>query len=717
MSTTVMEMDVIIGAKDEGYKQKMKEIPTFAAKIGQMVSNATKTFFGIKAVGALVNFGKQTVQTGMQFDASMAQVAATMGKTVDEIQNLRDFAQEMGRTTAFSASQAADALNYMALAGYDADTSMKMLPTVLDLAAAGTMDLATASDMVTDTQTALGLSIEQTATMVDQMAKASSRSNTSVSQLGEAMLALGATGRNVAGGTTELSTVLGVLADNGIKGSEGGTKLRNILLSIQGKKFDKTFKQLGVEVYDASGELRAMPDILADMNKAMDGMTTAEKQNLISNTFNRGDMAAVNALLGTTTERWGELTEAIEDSEGAAAQMAETQLDNLQGDVIILKSAWEGFQIALSDKVTPALRSLAQVATEVVSRITALLSGEGSGIGEALKSLTEKFGLNSLEIQEKFAQIGTKVRQVMGSIQAIIDLAWQFISNVWKKYGDDIMKFAGTTFKQILDIISVGMEYIRAVIKLVLGFIRNIWDEWGTTITAIVSYVWARIKTTISTTLDVIKGIIKLATALITGDWKGAWEAIKNIFTTIMNAIKQATNDSFEFMKNIFNIGLNAISSTVESLLGSIKEKFSSAFEIVKNTVSSAIEFIKGLFHFEWSLPPLKLPHFSVEGQFSLMPPSVPKFNIQWYRKAYDSPMLFTQPTVIPVGNKLKGFGDGNGGELVIGMHKLKELVGNEQGFIQNITINAPRQLDPSEISRQTRNANREMVLALKGLR
>ncbi|MBQ7261594.1 MAG: phage tail tape measure protein, partial [Lachnospiraceae bacterium] len=182
---------------------------------------------------AAIGFGKASIDAGMEFDSSMSQVAATMGTTVDQITDLRDYAQEMGATTAFSATEAADALNYMALAGYDAEESMNMLPTVLDLAAAGNIEIARASDMVTDAQSALGLSAEETKDMVDQMAKASSKSNTSVEQLGDAYLKIGATARNVKGGTEELATVLGVLADNGIKGEKGGTHLRNMILSLQ----------------------------------------------------------------------------------------------------------------------------------------------------------------------------------------------------------------------------------------------------------------------------------------------------------------------------------------------------------------------------------------------------------------------------------------------------------------------------------------------------
>ena len=162
---------------------------------------------GLKIVGAaftatetaVLAFGKKYIEAGMQFDSSMSQVAATMGTTVDQIGELRDFAQEMGATTAFSATQAADALNYMALAGYDAGTSMSMLPNVLNLAAAGGMELASASDMITDSQSALGLTLSETSQLVDKMAKASSKSNTSVAQLGEAILTVGGTAKMMAG--------------------------------------------------------------------------------------------------------------------------------------------------------------------------------------------------------------------------------------------------------------------------------------------------------------------------------------------------------------------------------------------------------------------------------------------------------------------------------------------------------------------------------------
>lgn len=347
---------------------------------------------GAAAIAGAVSFGKAALKSGMQFDAAMSQVAATMGIAVDEIGELRDFALEMGSTTAFTATQAAEALNYMALAGYDADKSMSMLPTVLNLAAAGGMDLARASDMVTDAESALGLSTQETAAMVDQMAKAASRSNTSVAQLGEAFLTIGGTATFMSGGTDRLATVLGILADNGIKGSEAGTHLRNMLLKLSAptKEGQAVIDNLGLSIFDADGKMRDMQDIITDLGEAMDGMTDEAKIQAISDLFNARDVAAVNALLNTSTERWNELGAAIVNSSGAAGQMAETQLDNLSGDITLMNSAVEGLQVQFSDGLTPALRQAVSGFTALISKreTQAFFLQIGQAVGNVAKAMT-----------------------------------------------------------------------------------------------------------------------------------------------------------------------------------------------------------------------------------------------------------------------------------------------------------------------------------------
>ncbi len=371
------------------------------------------------AVGA---FAASSVKTGMEFDKSMSQVAATMGKTVDEVQDLRAFAQEMGATTAFSATEAADALNYMALAGYDAETSMAMLPNVLNLAAAGSIDLASASDMITDAQSALGLTLDQTNAMVDQMAAASSKSNTSVAQLGEAILTVGGTAQYMAGGTQELNTVLGVLADNGIKGSEGGTHLRNMLLKLSAPTADATklLNNLGVQVFDAQGNMRSFTQIFPELNAAMSDLTDQERLDAMATLFNSRDIASATALLGTTTERWEELGAAIGDSAGAADQMAKTQLDNLAGDITLFKSALEGAQIALSDQLTPSLREFVQFGSGALGELTtAFQEGGLDGAMEALGGiLSDGLGM-IIEQAPGFTDAGMRLLGALG--QGLLD--------------------------------------------------------------------------------------------------------------------------------------------------------------------------------------------------------------------------------------------------------------------------------------------------------
>lgn len=381
-------------------------------KIAEFGDHAKETFKGVvKAAvaitAALLAIGKQAVETGAEFDKAMSEVAATMGYSVEEIntegteaaktfKQLRNYAQQMGKSTAFTANEAGRALNYMALAGYDAETSIKMLPNVLNLASAGNIELAKSSDMVTDAQSALGLSIEDTEKLIDQMAAASAKSNTSVEQLGEGILTIGATAKSIKGGTVELTETLGILADNGIKASEGGTKLRNIILALQSptNKAAAELDELGVKAYDSEGKFRSLEDIFTDLNGALAGMSEQDAALAKSTIFSKRDLAAVNALLGTSVERWDTLGAEIENSAGAAKDMAETKLDNLAGDVTLFKSALEGAEITISDKLTPSLRDTVQLGTEAVTK---LADGFGQGglagaVEQAHKVIAEQLG-------------------------------------------------------------------------------------------------------------------------------------------------------------------------------------------------------------------------------------------------------------------------------------------------------------------------------------
>lgn len=455
----VYDLQAKIGLDSSGYEAGLKSAgdqgKAFGEKLSGLMSSVANTVAATleKAASETTKFLADSVKVGADFDSAMSQVAATMGTTADQITELRDFAQEMGASTQFSATQAAEALNYMALAGYDAETSMEMLPNVLNLAAAGGMELARASDMVTDTQSAFGISLSRTKQMVDEMAKAASTGNTNVEQLGDAFLTVGALAQELNGGFVtladgtkanadgiqELEIALTMMANAGIKGSEAGTHMRNMLLKLadQTPEGAQAFTDLGVAVYDSAGQMRSLKDIFGDMNTAMSRLTQQDKLQKISAIFNTRDTASAEAIMNAMAQDWDRIGEAILDANGAAGAMAETQLDNLAGDVTILKSAWEGVQIAVSDLVSPQLRTDVQFITDTLSDLTNALRGNGQGGIEAVwdsaigKIRTKIAEFVTYDLPELPAKIWDALSKIGDKIAAE--------ANSWKWIGEQLL--------------------------------------------------------------------------------------------------------------------------------------------------------------------------------------------------------------------------------------------------------------------------------------
>ena len=347
-------------------------------KVGSTIGGALKAGIGAVVTGvgiattAVTAFAGSSVKTGMDFDASMSQVAATMGKTSADLANeigkvdtaygtfsgnIRDYALFMGKNTKFSATEAADALNYMALAGYNTQQSMEMLPNVLNLAAAGNMDLALASDMVTDTQTAFGITAERTTKMVDEMARASSTGNTNVQQLGEAFLVVGGLAQELNGGlvkmndgTTksvdgvqELEIALTAMANAGVKGSEAGTHMRNMLLKLSDPtdKGTKALKAMGVTIFDeTTGAMRSLTDIMGDLNREMSSMTQEERIKTVAALFNTRDMASAKALLNAVTGEYVKMGDEILSVDEAYAKFGDDIYDSSKGFEYV-KTSWD----------------------------------------------------------------------------------------------------------------------------------------------------------------------------------------------------------------------------------------------------------------------------------------------------------------------------------------------------------------------------------------
>ena len=643
--------------------------------VGNLKKGALVTAGAITA--GLTAFGMSSVKAGMEFDTSMSQVAATMGKTNAELQqevgevdlawghfsgNLREYAQEMGKYTAFSATEAADALNYMALAGYDTQKSMQMLPNVLNLAAAGSMDLATASDMVTDASSALGLTTEETTALVDQMAMASTKSNTSISQLGEAYLTVGGTAKQLKGGTTELSTALGILADNGIKGSEGGTILRNAITSLTAptSRAQKELNALGVSVFDSEGNMRSMNDIMMDLDSSMSNMTGKERAEAMSKIFNKQDLKGIEALLAGAGDRWDELSGYIDDAQGSAQKMADTQLDNLQGDITLLKSAWEGLQISVSDKVTPALRGLVQALTWAIDHASIL--------GPIILGAATAFSVFAVAIN--IGSIITAVTTAMAALNAVL------IAN---PIGIIVALIAGLVVAFIA--LWKNNETFRNKIIEIWNAVKNIFITVFTAIKSAASTIWNEIKDNIINPLkNAYTMVVLILTSMrekasnIWGSIKSVairtWNAVKNAVLSPIRSVQSITSSIWNGLKSSTSSAFNSIRSTAASVWNKIKSAIVQPIQSAKNTVSGIIKKIKGFFPLGGGkiFSGLKLPHFSVSGgkfPFGVGGKgSLPKWSVSWYRKAEDQPYMFTGATLF-------GAGEGTQDEMLYGKNSL----------------------------------------------
>lgn len=606
---------------------------------------------GLKAAGVAIGaataavgaFAKSSIDAGMQFDSSMSQVAATMGKSMSEMEqevgtatisvngqikefsgNLREFAQVMGENTAFSASQAADALNYMALAGYDVQTSMNMLPNVLNLAAAGSMDLARASDMVTDTATAFGMvledgtvDIERTTQMVDEMAKAASTGNTSVEQLGDAFLTVGGLAQELNGGLVELADgttaevdgvqeleiALTAMANAGIKGSEAGTHMRNMLLKLASPTDQgaKQLEALGVSAFDAEGNMRSLNDIFSNLHVALGNLTQQEKLQAISDLFNTRDIASSEALLEAVMQDWDGIGEAILNADGAAQQMADTQLDNLAGDVTRFKSALEGAQIAISDSLSPTLREFVQFGTNGIQQISEAfkeggLTGAMQAFGQVLSD-----GLNMIisKIPE-FINAGMELLGALGegllsNLPVIIDAAVQIVPTII----DGIL----TALPQLVD----------GALQIIIGLANGISEMLPSLIPSIVQVIIQIVQTII----DNIPMLVEAANAIVTGLMDGIMEAlpmlleaIPDLFSQLVDALIAAlptliqgtiqlvmgiVNALPEIILAIVDAIPQIIGSIVEALIGAAPQLILGAIQLVLALVAALPEIIMAL--------------------------------------------------------------------------------------------------------------------------
>lgn len=678
-----------ISIDNKNYNSKIDESGKKTESVASRMGKATKVAGAVIAGGLGVAAGAAT-KVGMDFEASMDQVAATMGIVGDasdsNFKKLSDAAKQMGATTKYSASQSAEALNYLALAGYDTDKAISALPKVLNLAAAGGIDLAYASDLVTDSMSALGIETDQLEGFTDQMAKTSQKANTNVAQLGEAILTVGGTAKSLKGGTVELNTQLGILADNGIKGAEGGTALRNIILSLGSPtdKAAKLMKKLGLEVYDASGNMRGTNEIFKDLNKILGTMTEQERTKVLSELFNKVDLKSANALLANSGERFDELSQHIANSQGSAEEMAKTMSGNLKGAMDNFKSALEGLGIAAYEKFSEPLTNAVKFVTDGISwLVQALQSGNLDGILNniglalsvivgylaAIKGYAIVSGIIAF-VKPLFTAL-TMVKSFSGAM-AILNAVFManpigiIIGLLGALAGAFV--YAWNTSETFRNVVVGTWEAVKEAFLSVINWIKNAFTvDWSNAfgfIGDILNSHLANVKNIFNSVKQIFNGIIEFVKGVFTGNWSRAWQGVVNIFGGIMQGLGA-----------VIKAPLNAVIGLVNSAISGLNR--------ISVTIPDWIPFVGGK-HFGVNLP--KVPYLYNGG-------------------------IVTQPTFMGgyvAGDSYKG--RGNQAEAVIPLDKLenwiKSLANRPVEFYidgkEMMRTLAPHQSEFDEYSRMT---------------
>ena len=381
----------------------------FGTKFTSGIEKGVKTLakWGAAAGGALTAAGGYAIKVGGDFEAGMSQVAAISGATGDDLQKLTDLAKEMGSKTKFSATEAAEGYQYMAMAGWKTEDMLNSLPGIMNLAAASGEDLGTTSDIVTDALTAMGLSASDSAHFADVLAAASSNSNTNVSMMGEtfkyAAPLAGALGYNI----EDLAQAIGLMANSGIKSTQAGTSLRSILTRLADPPKDcaAAMEQYGISMTNSDGTMKSLMEVMENMRDSLGGLDEQEQASAASAIGGQEAMSGLLAIVNASESDFDKLAAAIDNSDGSAEKMAETMQNNLQGKITILKSALEGVGIAAFEKFQKPLEDAVDKVTEAVSNFD---------LDVFLQKVSEM-----LDVAKQYAPVITGVVSALGTLYAI----------------------------------------------------------------------------------------------------------------------------------------------------------------------------------------------------------------------------------------------------------------------------------------------------------
>ncbi len=769
----VMELFVTLAIKDTAYKQGLKDAE------GNASSSTSKIGGAFKAVGkvaktamvagsaAAVAFTKTSIDAGMNFDTAMSQVAATMGTTVDKIGNVKAKAEEMGRTTKYTATEAAEGMNILAQAGLSADEQISGIGTVLNLASAGAMSLEESASYTAGAVKGFGDSMSNASYYADLMAKGATLANTDVRGLGEAFSGSAATAKNYGQAADSVTLSLLRLAEQNVTGSEASTALNRAMADLYTPTDDasKALDQLGVSAYKSNGEAKDFNDLVDELNGSLQGMTAEQKNNALATIFTTQGLQAFNKMTASSDATVQKFWKGIQDSSGSAAQQAATQLDNLQGDITLLSSATEGLQLAFYNTFSGTIRGAIKGITSEVSGLAEAM--ESGGISGALSKLAQdainfsgqlpgltKIGgdlINGLisSVTQNSGSITTAVSQLLNNLASTISTGLNVFTsvgvNLLTTIANGMTQGIPTFLGQALPMLTQFTESLRSnagkLINAGLTLIQNIAQGLINSIPVLIAYVPTIITNlagiindnapkilatgvTIITNLAIglvraipllIANLPKIITAIVSVFTAFNWFSLgKNIVTGIIKGVKNLPSLLKTAAKNAVNGFKGAFRGN--GILSAVKGAFTKIPSAVKSIFTKAVSLVKSFpgrfksaLKFSWSLPHLNLPHLSVSGgkaPFGIGGKgSLPSFHISWYKKAMESPYVFSDATL---------FGAGEAGdEMLYGRSRLMSDIreatrGTKNDVTINVTVNGAD--NPEEWGRRMASELRRQV-------
>lgn len=611
---------------DSATKNIATKIGSNLQSAGKSITSAGKTLTTHVTV-PIVGLGTAAVKTTSDFESAMSKVSAISGATGSDLDALNQKAQEMGAKTKFSATESAEAFTYMAMAGWKTEDMLQGIDGIMALAAADGLDLATTSDIVTDALTAFGLSADDSGHFADVLAAAASNANTNVSLLGESFKYAAPVAGALGYSAEDTAIALGLMANAGIKGSQGGTALRSSLSRLIKPTDDAAalMEQYGLSMTNADGSMKSLGEVMEMLRTKMGGLSEAEQAQAAATLFGQEAMSGMLAVINASDSDYEKLTSAIYGADGAAQQMADTMLDNLSGQLTLFKSALEGLAIQFGEILMPYIKQFVQWLQNLVQKLQEMTPEQkeqivkwaafAATIGPVLLAVG-KLVTGIGNVISVFGKLKTAIPAVKGAlvavkgaiagisapvvaVVAVIGTLVAAFATLWKTNEEFRNKITAIwnqikgTFDKLCQGIVDRLNKLGFDFENIGEVLKAIWEGFCNFLAPIFEGVFQNIANTFDTIVNVILGILDFFIAIFTGDWEGAWDAIKGIFESIWNGIVAWFQNIGNTLLGILDAICGWFGTTWDNTWNSIKQFFVDIWNSIVSFFTNIIDTIK----------------------------------------------------------------------------------------------------------------------------